>query len=63
MKRQHKHCYTYSSQDIYNSCDYKPILSNNIQNIKVELRKEAGKFIPFNGTGKVIVGLKFQKNK
>ena len=43
--------------------DYMPILSNNIQNIKVELRNEAGKLIPFNGTGKVIVGLKFQKNK
>ena len=43
--------------------DYKPILSNNIQNIKVELRNEAGKLIPFNGTGKVIVGLKFQKIK
>ena len=41
--------------------DYKLILSNNIQNIKVELRKEAGKLIPFNGTGKVIVSLKFQK--
>ena len=43
--------------------DYKPILSNNIQNIKVELGNEAGKLIPFNGTGKVIVGLKFQKIK
>ena len=43
--------------------DYKPILSNNIQNIKVALRNEAGKHIPFNGTGKVIVGLKFQKTK
>ena len=43
--------------------DYKPILSNNIQNIKVELRNEAGKLIPFNGTGKVIGSLKFQKIK
>ena len=42
--------------------DYKPILSN-IQNIKVELRNEAGKLIPFTGTGKVIVSLKFQKIK
>ena len=40
---------------------FRPILSNNIQNIKVELRNEAGKFFPFNGTGKVIVSLKFQK--
>ena len=38
--------------------DYKPILSNNIQNIKVELRNEAGKLIPFTGTGKVIVSFK-----
>ena len=43
--------------------DYKTILSIKIQNIKVELRNEAGKLIPFNGTGKVIVGLKFQKIK
>ena len=43
--------------------DYKPILSNNIQNIKVELRNEAGKLIPFNGTGNMIVSLKFQKIK
>ena len=43
--------------------DYKPILSKNIQNIKVELRIEAGKLIPFKGTGKVIVSFKFQKIK
>ena len=46
----------------YTSLDYKPILSNNIQNIQVELRNETGKLIPFTGTGKVIVSLKFQKN-
>ena len=43
--------------------NYKLILSNNIQNIKVELGNEAGKLIPFIGTGKVIVGLRFQKIK
>ena len=43
--------------------DYKTIISNNFQNIKVELRNEAGKLIPFNGTRKVIVRLKFQKIK
>ena len=43
--------------------DYKLIISNNIQNIKVELRNEAGKLIPFNGTGKGIVSSKFQKIK
>ena len=45
----------------YTNLDYKPILSNNIQNIQVELRNETGKLIPFTGTGKVIVSLKFQK--
>ena len=45
----------------YTNLDYKPILSNNIQNIQVELRNETGKLIPFTGTGKIIVSLKFQK--
>ena len=36
----------------YTNLDYKPI-SNNIQNIQVELRNETGKLIPFTGTGKV----------
>ena len=45
----------------YTNLDYKPILSNNIPNIHVELRNETGKLIPFTGTGKVIVILKFQK--
>ena len=45
----------------YTNLDYKPILSNNIQNIQVELRNETGKLIPFTGTGKVIVSLKLQK--
>ena len=45
----------------YTNLDYKPILSNNIQNIQAELRNETGKLIPFTGTGKVIVSLKFQK--
>ena len=43
--------------------DYKRILSKNIQSIKVELRNEAGKLIPFNRTGKMIASLKFQKIK
>ena len=30
--------------------DYRPILSNNIQNIKVGSRNEAEKLIPLNGT-------------
>ena len=44
----------------YTNLDYKPILSNNIQNIQVELRNETGKLIPFTGTVKAI-SLKFQK--
>ena len=39
----------------YTHLDYEPILSNNIQNIQVELRNEAGKLIPFTGIGKAIV--------
>ena len=45
----------------YTNLDYKPILSNNIQNIQVELRNETGKLIPFTGTGKVSQ-LKISKN-
>ena len=45
----------------YTNLDYKPLLSNNFQNIQVELKNETGKLIPFTGTGKVIVSLKFQK--
>ena len=45
----------------YTNLDYKPILSNNIQNIQVELRDETGKPNPFTGPRKVIVSLKFQK--
>ena len=41
--------------------DYKRLLSNNIQSIKVELRSETGKLIPFTGIGKVVVSLKFQR--
>ena len=46
----------------YTKLDNKPILSNNIQNIQVELRNETGKLIPFTGTEKIIVSLGFQKN-
>ena len=45
----------------YTNLDYKPILSNNIQTIQLELRNETGKLILFTGTGKVIVSSKFQK--
>ena len=45
----------------FTSLDYKRLLSNNIQSIKVELRSETGKLIPFTGIGKVVVSLKFQR--
>ena len=46
----------------YKNLDYKPIPSNNIQNIQAELRNETEKIIHFTGTAKNIVSLKFQKN-
>ena len=45
----------------FTNLDYKRLLSNNIQSIKVELRSEIGKLIPFTGIGKVVVSLKFQR--
>ena len=45
----------------FTNLDYKRLLSNNIQSIKVELRSETGKLIPFTGIGKVVVSLKFQR--
>ena len=50
-------------QKTFTILDYKPILSNNIPNIKVELRSETEKLIPFTETEKVIVSSKFQKIK
>ena len=41
----------------FTNLDYKRLLSNNIQRIKVELRSETGKLIPFTGIGKVVVSL------
>ena len=41
--------------------DFKKLLSSDIQSIKIELRTESGRLIPFTGTGKVVVTLKFQK--
>ena len=45
----------------FTNLDYKRLLSNNIQNIKVELRNETGKLLLFTGIGKVVVSLKFQR--
>ena len=45
----------------FTNLDYKHLLSNNIQSIKVELRTQTGKLIPFTGIGKVVISLKFQR--
>ena len=41
--------------------NYKRLLSNKLQSIKVEQRSETGKLIPFTGIGKVVISLKFQR--
>ena len=41
---------TLKRHKFYTNLDYKPILSNNIQNIQVELRNKSVKLIPFAGT-------------
>ena len=46
---------------IYTNLDYKRLLSNKIQSIRVELRSETGKLIPFTGIDKVVISLKFQR--
>ena len=46
----------------YTNLDYKPILSNNIQNIQVELRNETGKLIPFYWNRKSYSQFKLSKN-
>ena len=45
----------------YKSLDFKPLSSNNIQNIQMKLRIDTGRRIPFTGAGKAIVSLKFRK--
>ena len=45
----------------YTNLDYKRLLSNSIQSIKVELRSQTGKLIPFTGIGKVVISLKLQR--
>ena len=44
----------------FSNLEYKNLLSNNFQCIEVQLTTETGKFVPFTGTGKVILTLNFQ---
>ena len=46
---------------VFSNLEYKKILVKNIQTIQVELRTETGNFVPFAGTGKVVITLTFKK--
>ena len=46
---------------VFCKLDYKKLFSTTIQSISVQLRTETGKLVPFLGTGKVILSLKFKK--
>ena len=48
------------TEKIFSNLDYKKLLSNTIQSISIELRTETGQLVPFSGTGKVILTLKFK---
>lgn len=41
--------------------EYKKVIKASISSIKVELRTETGKLVPFYGTGKVLLTLHFKK--
>ena len=45
----------------FKDLEFKKILSNNIQSIKIELRTESGRLVPFVGTGRTTLTLKFKK--
>ena len=45
---------------VFSNLDYKKFLSNTIQSFSIELRTETGQLVPFSGTGKVILTLKFK---
>lgn len=55
-----QHLDTQSSSN-FKELEYKPLLSSNIQTIKVELRSEDGSLVPFMGTGRTTLTLKFKK--
>ena len=46
---------------VFSNLDYKKLFSTTIQSISVQLRTETGKLVPFLGTGKVILSLRFKK--
>ena len=46
---------------VFKTLDYKKLLSNTIEPKSIELRTLTGQFVPFSGTGKVILTLQFKK--
>ena len=46
---------------VFSNLDYKNLLTNTIQSISIELRKETGNLVPFLGTRKVLLTLQFKK--
>lgn len=45
----------------FSTLEYKKLLTTTIQSVKVELRTETGKLVPFVGIGKVLLALRFKK--
>ena len=45
----------------YTELQFKKRLTNTMQTIHIELRSETGRLVPFIGTGKVVLRLKFRK--
>lgn len=46
---------------VFSNLEYKKLLTTTIHSVKVELRTETGKLVPFVGIGKVLLALKFKK--
>ena len=45
---------------IFSNLEYRKLLSNNFQCIEVQLITETGKYVPFTGTGKLILTLNYK---
>ena len=50
-----------SHRIVFSNLDYKKLLTKSIQCVAVQLRSETGNLVPFAGTGKVILTLRFKK--
>ena len=45
----------------FTNLDYKKLFTSSVQSISVQLRTETGRLVPFAGTGKVVLTLKFKR--